>query len=127
MQGGVGIELAFVGMEPQFPRDVFPHNLGDGLLVGDRHMECADVPTALDQGDDGALVGGPRAFAPRIRATACRLGPNFGFLDGAVIGFVGLDDLAFAAKRAKPTSAHSFADAMAHEPSRLVVEMQGTV
>ena len=85
-------------------------------------MERADVAAALNEGHDRALVRRASPAALGERATAQSSWSRLGLVDRAVVGFVRLDDLAAAAQRAKVASAHGFADAVAHEPSRLVIE-----
>ena len=120
--GRVEIEPAFVGVQPRLVRDILSNDLLDRCLIGNRDMEGADVAAALHKGNDRALVRGTTLAALGERAPACRLAANLGLIDRAVIGLIGLNDLAFAAQRAKVASPHGFADAVAHEPSRLVIE-----
>ena len=88
------------------------------------NMERADVAAALDKRDDGALVAGP--LAALDRAAAWRVLRRLRS-DVAEVGFVGFHDLAFAAQRAQAPSAHRLADAVRHEPSGLVTDVQRAV
>src|SRR5208282_4572688 len=90
-------------------------------------MERADVAAALDESDDGALVSGAGLAALCEGTAASRLGADLGLIDGAVIGFVGFNDLAFATKRSKAARSHRFADTVAQEPCRLVIDAKGAV
>ena len=76
-----------------------------------------------------------RRARPERRSSACCFGPDcrpswasgprvvkvvqLAFSIGAVIGFVGFNDVAFAAQRSETASAHGFPNAMRHEPSGL--------
>jgi hypothetical protein len=119
--------FAFVGVQQGLVRNVLADDLLNRRLIGKRNMERSDISAALDQSDDRTLVRRTALATLGERTPDCRLGANLGLIDGAVIGFVRLDDFAFATERAKAARAHRFADTVAHEPGRLVIELQGAV
>src|ERR1700675_4096572 len=89
-------------------------------------MEFADAATAFNERHDRTLVGST-AFLDERGAARCF---GAGLLDIAVVGFIGFYDHTAAAKRAsaeRAFAAHGLADAMTHEPSRLVGNAKGAV
>lgn len=107
-------------MQARLLGNVLAHDPGDVLFIGNRHMERTDVAVALNQRNDRAFVGGAGPAALGEWTAAGRLGADLGFLDRAVIGFVGLNDFALATERPKAARTHCFADTVAHEPRRFL-------
>jgi hypothetical protein len=116
------VEPAFIGMQAALAGDVLAHDLLDRVLVGNRDVERAHAPAALDKREDRALAGRAGLAALRVRVAAARRGLRIG--NPAVIGFVGLDGFPAAAKHGRghePTFAHGLADAMQKEPRSFVI------
>ena len=68
------IQASFVSVQTAFFGDVVRDDLADRHLICMSHMEGADTPAALDQGDDGTLVHWTRFAAFRVRNHAELLG-----------------------------------------------------
>lgn len=122
----LGIEPAFVRMQPAFLYDVLGNDLADGFLVGDGGMERSDLAAALDQRDDRALVGRAGATLLRWRRNAS---PRAWLraVHLAVIGFVCLNNLAIAAERRQSSGPHALTDAVRHEPGGLIGHVERAV
>src|SRR5690606_31206614 len=108
------VQAAFIGHEYAFDGDVFAHQRRHVLLGRAGDVEGTDVATTLDKAKHGALIGG--AAAPLLDDLFAA-GPSSALV-GALpeIGFVGLNQFAIAAERAKVAVAHRLADAVSHEP-----------
>ena len=109
-----GINVGFVRHETTFALDILADDRGDLRNGRAVNMEATGRTAALDESEDGVLVGAAR--------TAPTLGLAFQATD---IGFVYLDHFAFAAHRGHTSGPHSLTDAMAHEPSGLEGNAQG--
>src|SRR5688572_15306596 len=99
------IQAAFVRMQNALARDIADENVAyliGAELVG---IEHANLAATLDQSDDGALARQARFAVLRARANA---------ILRAEIGFVGFNDLAFAADRTGVVVFHRLTDAMRH-------------
>src|ERR1700688_2389113 len=83
-------------------------------------MERADIAAALHQGNNRPLVDGGGSFFDW--PSAFRGGAAL--RSRAVVSFVRLDNLAAAAHGPEIVAGHGFADAVRHEPSRLVIELE---
>ena len=123
----IWVKSAVIRVQPQLANNVFAHDFAHRFLVGNGDMESADVAAALHKRKDRALVGWTSFATLSEGASASRLSANFGFFNRTIIGFVRLDNFAFAAERAKAARPHRFADAVTHEPRRLVIEVEGAM
>ena len=84
-------------MNAGFAHDVFVDDGVNGRLVSDGDMKRAHVAAALNKRHDSALVGRARTAFLRDRRPIL-VARTRGF-NWAIIGFVGLNDFAFAAHR----------------------------
>src|SRR5436305_8141758 len=116
----VGIEAALVRHELALAVGVPAEDRLHGVAVGAVHVKGAGLAAALDQADHGALARQPRLAV----LGACR-----DLFLVAEVGLASLDGLALAAKAARIVgcACHRLAQAMSHEPSRLVAEPQRAV
>src|SRR5260370_10732365 len=87
----IEIEPAFIGMQSGLARDVLLDDPLDRHLVGNGNMERAHLAAALDQREDGALVGGSGPTPLRVRRCAW-LFEHLWCGGRALISFLGLPD-----------------------------------
>ena len=61
------IEAAFISVQTAFLGDVVRDDLGDRHLICMSRIECAQIPAALDECDDEAIIHWTRFAAFRAR------------------------------------------------------------
>jgi len=106
-QAGVDVDAAAIGMQDGAGQHVAFQNVLNGDLGGFLDALAADLAAALNKAHDLLLM---THATPSLLAVLA--------ISGADVGFVGLDDLATATKRASVrTGGHRFPDAVAKEPS----------
>lgn len=110
---GLGVNGGFVRRQRGQAIDVLEQQRADDVAVNVGDMEAADVPAALDQRKHDFLTR-------HVLVDAV-------FGEPADIGFVGLDDLVRRAAEGAAGLVHGGADAMAHEPGRLVGDAEHAV
>src|SRR3954447_8800013 len=124
----VRVETALVRHQLALATGVLAQDQLDGIGVGVVDVEGAGLAATLHQAHDRTLAGRAALAAPGVRAVSA-LRRRLGFVLVAEVGLVRLDNLALAAKAARIVrgARHRLADAMRHEPSRLVAKAQHTV